>query len=126
MVRAAEDELDLLESLDFGNVLFSLKSSDISNTIRANELFSERYEYPLHLGVTEAGPPIQGVVKNTAAIVPLLKAGIGSTIRVSLSGSCEDELVAAREIIAAAGLGSRGVILRGTLAMFRPSASKIS
>lgn len=109
MVRAAEEELNILESVNFSNVLFSLKSSDISTTIRANELFAERYDYPLHLGVTEAGPPIQGAVKNTAALVPLLKKGIGGTIRVSLSGACEDELVAGREILAAAGLGTRGV-----------------
>ena len=109
MLLAAEDELEIFETLGFGDVLFSLKSSDISTTIRANEIFAERYAYPLHLGVTEAGPPIQGVVKNTAALVPLLKSGIGSTIRVSLSGSCEDELIAGREIIAAAGMGSRGV-----------------
>ncbi len=109
MVRAAEEELEVLESLDFRNVLFSLKSSDINTTIKANELFAERYGYPLHLGVTEAGPPIQGAVKNTAALVPLLKKGIGSTIRVSLSGPCEDELVAGREILAAAGHRKRGV-----------------
>ena len=109
MLAAAEDELNIFENLGFTDVLFSLKSSDISTTIRANELFAERYAYPLHLGVTEAGPPIQGVVKNTAALVPLLRSGIGSTIRVSLSGSCEDELIAGREIIAAAGMGSRGV-----------------
>ncbi|MAG13201.1 MAG: 4-hydroxy-3-methylbut-2-en-1-yl diphosphate synthase [Spirochaetales bacterium] len=109
MLRAAEDELDNLESLHFHNVLFSLKSSDIKTTIRANELFAERYNYPLHLGVTEAGPPIQGVVKNTAALVPLLNHGIGATVRVSLSGTCEDELVAGREILAAAGRSTAGV-----------------
>ena len=109
MLCAAEEEIEILQRLGFGNVLFSLKSSDISTTVKANELFAARYDYPLHLGVTEAGPPIQGVVKNTAALVPLLAKGIGSTVRVSLSGSCEDELIAGREIIAAAGLGSRGV-----------------
>ncbi len=109
MVQAAEEEIDTLESLQFGNVVFSLKSSDINTTIRANELFAVDHDYPLHLGVTEAGPPIQGVVKNTAALVPLLKKGVGSTIRVSLSGGCEDELVAGREILAAAGHGARGV-----------------
>ena len=109
MLVAAEEELDLLESVGFGNVLFSLKSSDIITTVRSNELFAERHRYPLHLGVTEAGPPIQGVVKNTAAMVPLLRHGIGATIRVSLSGSCEDELVAGREIIAASGRGTKGI-----------------
>ncbi|MBT3273565.1 MAG: flavodoxin-dependent (E)-4-hydroxy-3-methylbut-2-enyl-diphosphate synthase [Spirochaetales bacterium] len=109
MVSAAEEDLQILDSLGFQNVLFSLKSSDIKTTIKANELFSVKYDYPLHLGVTEAGPPIRGTVKSTAAMVPLLQAGIGSTIRVSLSGPCEDELVAGREIIAAAGKGSRGV-----------------
>ena len=109
MLRAAEDELDILESFQFHNVLFSLKSSDIKTTIRANELFAERYSYPLHLGVTEAGPPIQGVVKNTAALVPLLTHGIGATVRVSLSGTCVDELVAGREILAAAGKSTAGV-----------------
>ena len=109
MLLAAEDELDILESHQFGNVLFSLKSSDIKTTIRANELFAERYSYPLHLGVTEAGPTVQGVVKNTAALVPLLSHGIGATIRVSLSGRCEDEIVAAHEILAASGKSTSGV-----------------
>lgn len=109
MLMAAEEELDILESVGFGNVLFSLKSSDIKSTIRANQMFAERHDYPLHLGVTEAGPPIQGAVKNTAALVPLLRHGIGSTLRVSLSGPCEDELVAGREILAAAGKTTKAV-----------------
>ena len=109
MLIAAEEELDILESLGFQDVLFSLKSSDIKTTVRANEMFAERHTYPLHLGLTEAGPPIQGSVKSAAAMVPLLRHGIGSTVRVSLSGSCDDELVAGREVIRSSGKGRKGV-----------------
>lgn len=109
MVAAAEAEIDLLERSQFRNAVFSLKSSDVDATIRANTEFSSRYDYPLHLGLTEAGPLIPGLVKSSVALVRLLEAGIGATIRVSLSGPCEDEVYAAMEILAAAGLSRGGV-----------------
>ena len=66
MVKAAEDELELLERLSFRDAVFSLKSSDVGETIRANVRFSRDHDHPLHLGVTEAGPLIPGIVRSTA------------------------------------------------------------
>ncbi len=94
MVKAAEDELELLERLSFRDVVFSLKSSDIDETVRANERFSRDHDHPLHLGVTEAGPLIPGIVRSTVGIARLLEQGIGDTIRVSLSAPAADEVLA--------------------------------
>jgi (E)-4-hydroxy-3-methylbut-2-enyl-diphosphate synthase len=104
MVAAAERELNILEKLSFADVVFSLKSSDIDTTVRANTLFSQSHPYPLHLGVTEAGPLIPGVVKSSIAVSMLLREGIGDTVRVSLSDSPENEVIAAQEILAASGI----------------------
>ncbi len=109
LLRAAESELDILERLGFGSVLFSLKSSDIESTVRANEEFAARYDYPLHLGVTEAGPLIPGVVKSALAFSRLLSEGIGGTIRVSLSDTPESEVIAGREILTSLSLRRTGV-----------------
>jgi (E)-4-hydroxy-3-methylbut-2-enyl-diphosphate synthase len=107
LVEAALRELGIFREFGFLNGLVSLKASGISDTIRANRLFAER-EYslgegtvPLHVGVTEAGPLAAGVVRNTAALLELLGQGIGDTIRVSLSDSMENEVIAAREILGA-------------------------
>ncbi len=104
MVKAAEEELEIFERLDFTALVFSLKASDINSTVRANELFAENHPYPLHLGVTEAGPMIPGIVKSSVAMTKLLEKGIGATIRVSLSDTPENEIVAGIEILGAAGL----------------------
>ena len=109
MVKAAESELDILGKYNFKNVIFSLKSSDITTTIRANRFFSERFDFPLHIGVTEAGPLIPGIVKNSFALTTLLKEGIGDTIRVSLSSEPEDEILTGKEILQAAGVSAGGI-----------------
>ena len=74
MVSAAEAECNLLEKFNFHNVIFSLKSSKIDTTVRANEIFSQNYNFPIHLGVTEAGPLIPGLIKNTIAITSFIKS----------------------------------------------------
>ncbi len=99
-VVAAEREIAVLEDLSFSNIVVSIKLNEPNKVVEANRLFASKYSYPLHLGVTEAGPLISGVVRNTAALVSLLKDGIGSTIRVSLSAPMESEVIAAREILA--------------------------
>ncbi len=109
MLKAAEMELEILEKLNFNNVIFSLKSSDLRATVEANILFSDKYSYPLHLGVTEAGPLIQGIVKSTIALSILLKNGIGDTIRVSLSDLPENEVTAGLSILKNFGLRNNGV-----------------
>jgi len=109
MVKAAEMEMEILESVNFSDIIVSLKSSDIETTVNANQLFSSKYDLPLHLGITEAGPQITGIVKNALGISRLLSEGIGDTIRVSLSASSEDEIIAGREILIAENRYERGL-----------------
>ena len=99
MVKAAESEMELLERLGFHEVVFSLKSSTIETTVVANELFAGKYQYPLHIGITEAGPLIPGIVKSAIGVSTLLKAGIGDTIRISLTAPPLDEVAAGVEIL---------------------------
>jgi (E)-4-hydroxy-3-methylbut-2-enyl-diphosphate synthase len=107
LVEAAERELAVFSKYHFDDpsngpgVLVSMKASGIADTIKANRLLAERAPVPLHIGVTEAGPLIAGVVRNTAALVALLADGIGDTIRVSLSDTMENEVIAGREILGA-------------------------
>jgi len=108
-LAAAEREIAIFEGLNFSDIVVSMKLNEPNQVEVANRLFAARHEYPLHLGVTEAGPLISGVARNTAALVPLLKDGIGATIRVSLSDSMESEIIAAREIMTCAGLRRAGV-----------------
>ena len=109
MIRSAEHEIDILEKYQFKNALFSLKSSNADATVHANRTFYEKYSYPLHLGVTEAGPLTAGLVKSSIALAGLLKDGIGDTIRVSLTDSPMQEVIAGREILRACGLQNEGV-----------------
>jgi (E)-4-hydroxy-3-methylbut-2-enyl-diphosphate synthase len=109
MVKAAEEELAVMARLDFAEVVVSLKSSDVEETIEANRLFASRYDYPLHIGVTEAGPLIPGIVKSTLGIGGLLKEGIGDTVRVSLSASSLEEVIAGLEILRATRVRASGV-----------------
>ena len=109
MVAAAEREMEILESLGFRDYLVSMKSSDLRATLDANRRFAAVHDVPLHLGVTEAGPLIPGIVKNAVALHALLSEGIGATLRVSLSDSPENEVVAGREILASARRGRPGV-----------------
>ena len=102
LVQAAQRELAVFEEFGFNNHVISMKISTIADTIKANRILSERTQSPLHLGVTEAGPLISGTVRNTVALITLLAQGIGDTIRVSLSGSMENEVIAGREILKAA------------------------
>ena len=102
MVEAAERELALFDEFGFDRVLVSMKAGEIADTVRANRIFSGRSNVPLHVGVTEAGPLVPGLVRSTAALVPLLAEGIGDTVRVSLSDSAENEVIAATEICRAA------------------------
>lgn len=111
VVEAALREVAAFEELGFTDIVVSMKASDVAETLEVNRSFAARYGYPLHIGVTEAGPLIPGLVKNTAALVPLLKEGIGDTLRVSLSADMESEVTAGREILAAAGLGREGITI---------------
>jgi len=102
LVQAALRELDIFKEFGFTGFLVSMKASGIADTISANRILSSRTDAPLHIGVTEAGPLTAGVARNTAALLTLLNEGIGDTIRVSLSDTMENEIIAGREILAAA------------------------
>lgn len=105
-LAAAEEEIEILEKYGFRNALFSLKLSDPEGTVEANRRFRERWDYPLHIGVTEAGPLISSVIRSTLALSRLLNEGIGETLRVSISGSCRDEVMTGVEILRACGKGA--------------------
>lgn len=111
MLKAAESEMDILEKFGFDQVVFSLKSSDLHETVEANLLFAERYDFPLHLGVTEAGPLIPGIVKSTLALQKMLSVGLGNTIRISLSAPEIDEIIACREVLGALNFRIGGVTI---------------
>jgi len=108
MVESAMSHVMILEDLDFHLIKISLKSSDVLQMISAYRLLSEKVDYPLHLGVTEAGGLISGTVKNCLGIGLLLSEGIGDTIRVSLTRDPVEEIKVAYEILRALGLRQRG------------------
>lgn len=94
----------LLERFDFDQIVLSIKSSDVPTMIRAYQLTAEACDYPLHLGVTEAGTERMGLLKSAVGIGSLLTAGIGDTIRVSLTADPEREIAAGLDLLAAAGM----------------------
>jgi (E)-4-hydroxy-3-methylbut-2-enyl-diphosphate synthase len=108
MVESALIHVDLFESLGFDQFKISLKSSNVMDTIRAYELLSDKVDFPLHLGVTEAGTLISGTVKSAIGIGYLLANGIGDTFRVSLTRDPVEEVRVAYEILRAIGLRHRG------------------
>ena len=109
LVDSALQNIKLLEDNDFFNFKISVKSSDIFLTVKAYRKLSEICDYPLHLGVTEAGGLFTGSIKSSIGIGQLLMEGIGDTIRVSLSSDPVDEIKAGYEILKSLGLRSRGV-----------------
>lgn len=108
MVESAMRHIELLTDFDFHRIKVSLKASDVYRTVRAYRLLSEKVDYPLHLGVTEAGSLFPGIVKSSLGIGMLLAEGIGDTIRVSLTRDPEEEIRTAYEILKALGLRRRG------------------
>ncbi len=109
LVESAQYNIKLLEDNDFFNFKISVKSSDIFLTVKAYRKLSEICNYPLHLGVTEAGGLLTGSIKSSIGIGQLLMEGIGDTIRVSLSSDPIDEIKTGYEILKSLGLRSRGV-----------------
>lgn len=109
LAETALREASVFEELNFTNYVVSMKASSVQETIDANEAFAQKSQAPLHIGVTEAGPIIGGIVKSTLAFSHLLYEGIGSTIRVSLSDTPENEVIAGREILRETGKRAGGV-----------------
>ena len=109
LVESAKNNIKLLEDNDFFNFKISVKSSDIFLTVKAYQQLSNECDYPLHLGVTEAGSLFSGSIKSSIGIGQLLMEGIGDTLRVSLSSDPVDEIKAGYEILKSLGIRSRGV-----------------
>ncbi len=109
LVESALYHASLLEKFDFGNIVISIKSSDVENMVRAYTLASEKCDYPLHLGVTEAGTARMGLIKSSIGIGSLLLNGIGDTVRVSLTDDPVKEVEAAYGILKCAGVKKDGV-----------------
>jgi (E)-4-hydroxy-3-methylbut-2-enyl-diphosphate synthase len=111
MVRAALDKVAPIEAMGFHALKVSLKAFDVATTVEANRLFTRQSDLPLHLGVTEAGPPLAGAVRSVAALAPLLSEGIGDTLRISLTASPVLEVRAARFLLLALRLREGGVVV---------------
>jgi (E)-4-hydroxy-3-methylbut-2-enyl-diphosphate synthase len=109
MVESCSRHIELIEGMGYRDLILSLKSSDVLMTIEANERIAAEFDYPLHLGVTEAGTVLSGAVRSSVGLGVLLAHGIGDTIRVSLAGPPEDEVRVGRKILASLGLRHGGV-----------------
>lgn len=108
MVKEAMEQVETLEEMGFKDIVVSLKADDIDRTLLANKIFASKTDIPLHLGVTEAGTFISGVVKSSLGIGLMLSEGIGDTIRVSLTESPEVQVRVAYELLKSLGLAEYG------------------
>ena len=106
LVKSAEKMVKMLEKYGFYDIVISLKGSHVQETIAAYRLAAEKFDYPLHLGITEAGPKDIGLIRSTAGIAPLLLDGIGNTIRISLSDEPQEEVRACCRLLKDLGLRS--------------------
>jgi (E)-4-hydroxy-3-methylbut-2-enyl-diphosphate synthase len=111
MVAAALQQIQCLEDLGFDLIKVSLKAFDVPTTIEAYRLIADRIPYPLHVGITEAGPPRTGIIRSAVGIGTLLYEGIGDTIRVSLTAHPREEVIAAYEILKSLDLRQHGPVL---------------
>ncbi|NLV82225.1 MAG: (E)-4-hydroxy-3-methylbut-2-enyl-diphosphate synthase [Synergistaceae bacterium] len=108
LFNAVEEQLELLLNENFDNIIISAKSSNVCETLRANALLSQKYTYPIHIGITEAGSGISGIVKSSIGIGIILSQGIGDTIRVSLTAPGVEEVKTAYHILRTLELRQRG------------------
>ena len=104
LVYSAKEQVAILEKYDFHNIVVSLKASDIHQTIDAYRLASKIFPYPLHIGITEAGPKEISLIRSVAGLAPLLLEDIGDTIRISITGPAQDEVIAAKRLLHDCGL----------------------
>ncbi len=111
MVYSALEQVRILESMDFFDIKISLKASNVDLTVKANKKMSEMVDYPLHLGITEAGPGLKGTIKSSVGLGIILNQGIGDTIRVSLTEDPVQEIIVAKEILRSLGLYDKGIEL---------------
>ncbi|WP_448536099.1 flavodoxin-dependent (E)-4-hydroxy-3-methylbut-2-enyl-diphosphate synthase [Pseudothermotoga sp.] len=111
LAESALYEVRLLEKFGFFDIVISVKSTDVLETIRANEYVASKVDYPLHIGLTEAGVGETAIVKSSIAVGHLLLKGIGNTVRVSIAGDPVKEVIIARKILASIGLRKSGQII---------------
>ncbi len=109
MVESAMRRIEIFEGLDFRDIKVSLKASDVMSTVEAYRILSEKADYPLHIGITEAGTAFSGTVKSAAGLGILLSQGIGDTLRVSLTGTPEEEVRVGYAVLKALGIRKKGV-----------------
>ena len=109
LVESALDKVHMIEELGYGNMVISIKSSDVMMCVRAHEILAEKTDYPLHVGITEAGTIISGNIKSSIGLGLILHQGIGDTIRVSLTGDPVEEIKSAKLILRTLGLRKGGV-----------------
>ncbi len=108
LVESAGRHIQILEDLKFRAIKVSLKASDVQRTVEAYRLFSEKYRYPLHIGISEAGPAFSGTIKSAVGLGLLLAEGIGDTMRVSLTADPVEEVKVAYEILKSLNLRESG------------------
>lgn len=109
IVESALDKVHMIEELSYDNLVISIKSSDVMMCVRAHELLAEKTNYPLHVGITEAGTLFSGNIKSAIGLGLILNQGIGDTIRVSLTGDPVEEIKSAKLILRTLGLRKGGV-----------------
>lgn len=109
LVESAMSHVRILEELNYPEIILSVKSSNVPLSMATHRLLAQKTDYPLHIGVTEAGTPYRGIIKSAVGIGALLLEGIGDTVRVSLTGDPVAEVKAAREILRACGLYKKGI-----------------
>ncbi len=109
LVESASGHINILESMNFRAIKVSLKASNVPTTVDAYRLFARRFRYPLHIGISEAGPSFTGIIKSSVGLGILLSEGIGDTMRVSLSADPLQEVRVAYEILKSLGLRQKGV-----------------
>lgn len=109
LVESALDKLRIMESFGMKDMIVSIKSSDVPMCIKAHELIAKQTDYPIHVGITEAGPVKTGIIKSSVGLGVILGQGIGDTVRVSLTGDRIEEVRTAQKVLAALGLRKDGV-----------------
>jgi len=109
IVESAMKHIQILEALDFYEIIVSIKSSDVLETLRAYDLLSKKVDYPLHIGITEAGTKFGGTIKSSVGIGSLLVLGLGDTLRVSLTGDPVEEIRVAKGILKSLNLRNFGI-----------------
>ena len=109
IVESALDKVRMIEEYDYHNLVISIKSSDVMMCVKAHELIAKKTDYPLHVGITEAGTLISGNIKSSIGLGLILSQGIGDTIRVSLTGDPVEEIKSAKLILKTLGLKKGGI-----------------